>query len=383
MAIHKAKPLGVETSLNYEIVNGTAAPTVTKKENTIWVNTSTSIGYHCFNNSGLPTKAVTTSFDGTGGSARYYTTGSGTSSSSDWSTGYMTVKPNIEYTITKNESSKNISIAFFKSASTSDFISYTEKKTNTLTFTTPSNCKRIKVWSNAGGTQATFDKLDWKLIQYKMVRADGSDLKTGDVWIQTDIDNALVNFNAIKNNDLRIYPSKITQYDGTSLKPKEGWLINSYGTNLICNSITYLAGGYETINNLWNVADGGTGGNTYGFTSDSKGLYTVWGGSGSVWINAITQQSYNMTGINTVNWTLSGISRCTTYFQIRKEDGSYLYNSALGNGTYSYDISAYNGPVYFRLATYFSFPNNGTDQNGDGKVDWYTGYSTLSSLSFE
>lgn len=95
MATHRAKPL-CGTSLNYEVVGGTTAPTSFNKENTIWVNTDTTIGEHQFG--------------------------------------------------------------------------YTEPNT---------------------------------------------DVKTGDIWIPTDIDNATVSFNAIKRNELMVYPLAPKMWDGS------------------------------------------------------------------------------------------------------------------------------------------------------------------------
>lgn len=231
MAVHKAKPLS-GISLNYEVVGGTTAPTTFNKENTIWVNTSTAIGEHRFSYApNQKTVTVTESFTGAGGSAKYWTTASGTSSASDWSTDYITVKPDKEYTITKNQATTNISISFWTSSN--EFIKYQETKVSSVTFTTPSNCTKLKVWT-AVQPQSAFDALDWKLIYSSIVylREDGSNLQTGDVWIRTDIDKAPVSFNAIKKDELMIYPYMCKQWNGSSWKRMAGALYKN-GTSVL------------------------------------------------------------------------------------------------------------------------------------------------------
>ena len=374
MATHKAIPLrGQGSDVSYEVIGSPTKPTAFKKENTIWINTDISIEEYKFayNDPYTVIREVPCTI---GEATRKMNSSGALASDVAWAvTIYYPVSSDAQYYLTYSES--GACSAYYDANYT--FISAFNVTKNAWTKlpSIPSNAKYVRFC-----IRTYTDTDDTQNFKYKYSENIAD---TGDVWIQIDADNATVTFNAIEDNELLVHPFKVTQWNGTALKPKEAWLLSNNNDILICKEITYLSGGHETIDHLWNVADGGTGGNTYGYTSDKKCLYTIWGGAGSVWINAVTKQAYDMTGISKVSWTLTGVSGCTTYFQIRKEDGSYLYNSALGNGTYSYDISAYNAPVYFRLATYFSFPNNGTDQNGDGKVDWYTGYSTLSLLTFE
>ena len=294
--IHKALPLGGSGGLNFDVVGGTTEPT-NPKENTIWVNTETKIEYWSLEPT-EPLKEVTQSFNGAGGSAYYWTSASGTAASNNWSTNYIIVEPNTKYTITKNQATTNISIAYWTSSN--GFISYQESKVSSLTFTTPSNCGKIKVWTEVS-SQSAFDTLDWKLISYVSQRDDGTATQVGDVWVKTLNTNGIMSFNALKKNAIDTHIShQIYQWDGSKWVRANGTI---YGANAavefsIAETLGLSASGacghavnnavFNTYSNTFIIPEGYTK-----VTLNSMGIneWTYGETYGTVYLNGVSKGS--------------------------------------------------------------------------------------------
>ena len=87
----------------------------------------------------------------------------------------------------------------------------------------------------------------------------------GDIWFQTDINKAPVNFNAIKLNGLIIYPYICNQWNGVCWKRSTSYLFSNKGTeNTLINVYADPAGPYE-----WTSPDM-TGDNVYGAITTSS-----------------------------------------------------------------------------------------------------------------
>lgn len=96
-------------------------------------------------------------------------------------------------------------------------------RTKATTFTLPTDATarvNIKIYSGATLNSLVFSpQLERGTSATSFVKGDA----TGQVWIQTD-SNASVGFNAIKRNEVMIYPKKIKQWNGSFWKALDGIL---------------------------------------------------------------------------------------------------------------------------------------------------------------
>lgn len=252
MAIHKAKPLS-GVSLNYEVVGGTTAPTTFRKENTIWVNTDTVITEHSFayeipyieyidRLEGLTLTAGFINSDNTIGaqSSPYYDV---------YTEEYIDVEYGKTYTINYSISTSNqqwLGIAEYKTDKTFiqrivavNYVSGTNQIYNYTPSSTDVTFVRLS-WSTYGNSTTT-------MIETVTIA------NIGDVWIQTDINNAATKFNAIKKNYWMIYPYRIKQWNGSKWKAVAGSLYQS-GT---------ATQTYRAEENLKNLTTGNIGNNGF------------------------------------------------------------------------------------------------------------------------
>lgn len=65
-------------------------------------------------------------------------------------------------------------------------------------------------------------------------RVDGDELQIGDLWFETDVNKAQVSFNAIKRNELLVYPYKAYQWNGSEWKSKNAQLYVNNEMREIC-----------------------------------------------------------------------------------------------------------------------------------------------------
>lgn len=83
--------------------------------------------------------------------------------------------------------------------------------------------KENTIWVNTD-VEITGHAFDYEAPDY---------LTTGGVWIQTDIDNATVSFNAIKKNELMIYPCCVKQWNGSAWQSVVGTLYQGGSATLL------------------------------------------------------------------------------------------------------------------------------------------------------
>lgn len=258
--VHKAKPLG-GIPLNYEVVGGTTAPTSFKKENTIWINTDVAIGEHEFSyvHSGVlkdtnKTGKATSTLIFDAGATALRTDSAGRSV-------IFECLPNTSCQIHK--SAGNLwYIATTQEVPASgvaiNILNSTVDSSATITVTTGSNANYLVVFVSNASVEPDITLTCLDMIS---TRADGTDLQNGDVWIQTNIDKASVGFNAIKKNELMVYPYRLKQWDGSEWQPIAGSLYQNDTTTLVYNAQTDLiiegevqsfAGGFTLLMQQYN-----------------------------------------------------------------------------------------------------------------------------------
>lgn len=104
-------------------------------------------------------------------------------------------------------------------------------------------------------------------------------LTTSDIWIQTDIDKAPVSFNAIKKNELMVYPARLKRWDGNGWKSLGGALYQGGMATLV-----YSAGEVifpDQYSTLTKGTGGDDGAHTATISSSKISLYSSWGNNGS------------------------------------------------------------------------------------------------------
>lgn len=301
--VHKAKPLG-GVSLNYEVVGGTTAPTTFKKENTIWVNTDMELCEHEFSyvHSGILKDANKTGKATS--TTMFHATSTSLTTQNDAKTAFFECLPNTRYRISKSVGN------LWYIATTQDapavgvpisILNATVDSSTTIDIVTGSNANYLVVfvsnaYEEADITVTCLDTID--------TRADGSDLQNGDVWIQTDIDKASVSFNAIKRNELMVYPYKLKQWDGSAWKHRDVCVYTKETSKYLPNELLLYADTMSDVTGGYTI--GNIGGNAYyqGW-SDAENAW-VMRYSGHNWWGAGWMQTNNMidvTGYSTIRLT--------------------------------------------------------------------------------
>lgn len=240
MAVHKAKPLS-GISLNYEVVGGTTAPTTFNKENTIWVNTSTPIEDHCFSyNDPSEYTETTKSYNQKWSVESAYLSNTGAVVTGDayWNiTAYIDISTgtSVTYTGVTFVEDNRTNICFYDSSKTLISVKAMSTGTNDITSSIPSGAHYLRMCVRKN------DKNDYKtLYVYVITRTR---ISGPNIWFLTDIDNASISFNALKRNELMIYPHKCKQWNGSTWKSIAASIYrNSVGTE-ICKAANYLLEG--------------------------------------------------------------------------------------------------------------------------------------------
>ena len=377
LRIHRAKPLG-GIALNYEVVGGTTAPSAFKKENTIWVNTDTLINEHAFahenpwiyyedvdyiesstiiEDSYLSDKGEVTAGDGA--NAPCYTEN------------YIPVTYKTTYEVSYTLSaSKSMWFAILEYTGTE--YNYTFKQrilpvnqvtgtTQTFTYTPSADTVTAvrlswRTFYPSGTTCVTF----FGLHDVQFCTAD-----VGDTWIQTSIDKAPINFNALNINELIVYPYKLRQWDGEKWKGKETYLLQDNNSEKICgaefNAITDIE---------WSQSAYGEDKNNIVFTNTDtlKQVYlSTQGGkaSGIMYFPIDLSQYETMTVSCSTSGTyaVGDIGFATHINDVYSPQASKVYDIELiekfegkSNGSCIdkvYDISTYNQTnAYFKMHMY-------------------------------
>lgn len=207
-------------------------------------------------------------------------------------------------------------------------------------------------------------------------RADGSDLQNGDVWIQTDIDKAPAGFNAIKKNELMIYPIKLNQWTGSKWKSVAGTLyqggtatlVYTAGYSLIDNFSSYTVTAWDLTTVLGRPSD------TFGLAKSGNNLiYTCGAGKQNVnLIPTFDLSKYSALVITVSAQTLNTSKGVRIGFVTWENRGADLFSAAaeiFKPGTYRVDLSKLTSSLYFSIR-----PINDTG---------YTGTLTISELTLE
>lgn len=123
-------------------------------------------------------------------------------------------------------------------------------------------------------------------------------LTTSDIWIQTDIDNAPVGFNAIKKNELMVYPYKLNRWNGSGWQRLAGTLYhngiavqNFISLSPVPALILNLNDQVTSVTGGWNI--GNIGGYAYrqGYNNNDKAWVMSY--SGNSWAGAGWMQTVN------------------------------------------------------------------------------------------
>lgn len=134
----------------------------------------------------------------------------------------------IEYTSTVSLASGEVSYSF-KAYDTA--VNQVTGTSQTLTYTpSASTVTHVRLtWRTfyPSGTTCTFS--------FVKPNVEFNTAVIGDTWIKTDIDKAPVSFNAIKRNELMIYPYKLKQWNGNKWKAMGGSLYQNDTAILIYN----------------------------------------------------------------------------------------------------------------------------------------------------
>lgn len=241
----KAKPL-IGNMLNYEVVGGTTPPTAFNKENTIWINTGIEMGNHQFSYKD-PYYIITDNLynpnnlqDGT------LLDPNGLE---DYTIAYFSITDYIEIP----DNLQKMTLTEYYTTTGAGHVWYNEDKEIISAFlkasgihelTPPENAKYIRLTQNKNRETHLILTMEYYSTQTNL----------GEVWIQTDYEKASVGFNAIKRNELMIYPYKLKQWDGSAWKVLGGSLYQNNNVVQNYNSAVQFYPG-ATVNSTYSTSD--------------------------------------------------------------------------------------------------------------------------------
>jgi len=236
--IQKCKPLA-GISLNYEVVGGTTAPTTFNKENTIWVNTDIAIGEHVF---GYEEPWVyyedVNLLDGVTLDGYYLTSSGGlegptAANPEKYTVDYIPVTYGVTYEVSYTVSATN-SMWFAVCEYTG---SYTFKQRLVPVSSVSGTSQNFTYTPSASNVNAV--RLSWRTFpnatyetSFICRNVKKSSAPVGNIWIPTDIDNATISFNALKKNELKVYPLAPKLGNGNRWKKVAGSIYKN-GTSVL------------------------------------------------------------------------------------------------------------------------------------------------------
>lgn len=285
---------GGDAKLNFEVVGGTSAP-ASPKENTIWVNTSTTITSWVFssNNPYIGYQDVNLMDGMTLGNGFFSTSGSVSSQTAThmevYTNEYIPVKYGTSYTWEYSLStSQSMWLNIIEYTGNYTFnkqllpVSYINGTYQTGTYT-PST-------SSVTAVRLSWSTFSDAACEVKFIEPDVmytiEELEVGTVWISTGVSSP-VEFNALKKNDIQVYPLNAKQYinnswvDKTVLSYQNNkwaeWATYLYNTGDKCIDITgdWTAAGWK-----WRNTTGGNGG-TLAPTITWNNDHFVYNGTGN------------------------------------------------------------------------------------------------------
>lgn len=248
--IEKARPIA-GTSLNYEIVGGTTAPISFKKENTIWINTETPIKEHYF--SYIYPNVIKKHYNQVWSVENAYLSNTGAVVTNDnyWNiTDYIDVHDvqSLRYEGVTFFENNRTNMCFYDSSQ--NLMSVTLMSASSTYVTIPEGAYYFRMCVRKN------DKLDYKTLQIYTTK-ELFNPQVGDIWIQTDIDNASAEFNLIKQNELMAYPMYIWQWNGSTWIEKQVKLYQNGNIIDIKTNLLYLNGmHFDHITGGWNSIKG-------------------------------------------------------------------------------------------------------------------------------
>ena len=187
----------------------------------------------------------------------------------------------------------------------------------------------------------------------------------GDTWVSTDIDNATVSFNAIKRNEIMVYPRKVRQWNGDAWKAKETYLCHDNDSEKICGAEFNAMTDIE-----WNQSAYGSDKNNIVFTNTNAlkqvDLSTAGGQASGVMYFPIDLSQYSTMTISCSSsgtYAVGDIGFATHINDTYSAKANKIYDISLiekfeGKASGScidkvYDISAYNQRnAYFKMHMY-------------------------------
>lgn len=294
---------GSGAGLNFKVVGGTTAPT-SPSENTIWVNTSTSITSWVFssNNPYIGYHDVDLMDGMTLGNGFFSTSGSVSSQTANskevYTNNYIPVRYGVTYTWEYSISAaKSMWLNIIEYTGSYTFkkhllpVSYINGTYQTGTYT-PSE-------SSVTAVRLSWSTFSDAACKVKFIEPDVmytiKEPEVGTAWISTGVSSP-VEFNALKNNDIQVYPISAKQYvsgewvDKTAKSYQGGkwvdWIIYMYNKG---NQYTDLTGGWTTYGDYADIK----------FNSDHIYL-TIKSGYNETWGMAHTVNKIDVTNINTL-----------------------------------------------------------------------------------
>ena len=289
---------GAAANLNFKVVGGTTKPT-SPKENTIWINTDTEISNWFFAAKNHYT--VTEDFYSKATiKTKYYINSTGEEASSDnFNIATIQLPKNARFITLKASSTSTTTVYHGFYDASGALISVISRGTGTKEYLVPANAvtARISIRKN--------DTAEINIYYY-------AEAPEGLVWICTGYASPF-EFNALKKNELQVYPRTVKQYVGNNWVDKNvliyqngkwsEWAEYLYNTGDKCVDITgdWVAAGWKLIDTTGN--NGGvltptiTWNNDH-FIYDGTGNHASYTRSGCL----LTANDINLFGIKTIRF---------------------------------------------------------------------------------
>lgn len=328
--------------LNFRVVGGTSAPT-NPKENDIWVNTDVEItGWAVAPaepNGGQVTiecsTGVSTVYIGSDGSETYYP--------ATIATDYANLQGAAKITVNNPEDlvTENMYHAFYDANKT--LLSTVERQAGTTTYDVPAGAAYVRLTVYSGRDTMSFTAT--------------LGVESGFVWIQTGPSSSTP-FNALKKNNLTVYPVNCVQYISGAWVGMEA---KTYQAGAWVDWTTWLYNMGDTCAGLtggWKFVEGTTGVGT--FYSDY--MYLGYTGGTNRYVTAYTENKINTNEYTTLNVdvdVLAVLSGYGLYCGVSNQKTGAAYSDSLaytktattGRQTLTFDLTSYQGEYYISLSS--------------------------------
>ena len=329
--------------LNFKVVGGTVAP-ANPKENTIWVNTPNRIAGWIFSNTDPLLNSVNL-YNSNNVKNNFHLKIDGTETGySSYSIATVSIPEGvIDVQITMGTASTSSAYHCFYDAD-GNFISSVLRKPGTNTYTVPNNAKTLRI--------SVYKSSDVTPIVEATISSDAYE---NVVWFQTGT-SSNTHFNALKKNNITVYPISCKQYvSGAWVSKTEktyqggawvDWRVYFYNNG---NECTNLTGG-------WELRDESSYFNTGALTKNANSMVASITNGRQI-AAGVTKKAYDLTNVNTVVFvvdsvTMSGI--CAVIAEGAKVEANFGVASieVTNPGVYSLDVSALTGNYQMGFGTW-------------------------------